>query len=140
MSIGPKEHYSLLLHSFRAHGVKIIHRNLKIAGGLYSPSTETIIIPIAYRDTIIGCYLLAHEWSHYKQHRSGEYKEFFNLPNKKMEFNEELFTMIMEAEMAAVKNAYRLLKSFNIDYKPDELTVKGHIAAKLFWRNYYFKN
>lgn len=138
MPITPQGHYTLLLKTFRGEGITIIHRQLKEAGGFYCPETSKIIISTEYRNTLMGCYLLCHERTHFHQHRFNKYPLFFKLP-KKPDFNEKLFEEILNAEMDAVKGARIMLKMFGIPFSPPELTVEGYEFAKNFWREYYFK-
>lgn len=139
MSISTQSSYELILETFRAEGIKIIHRNLGKAGGLYCAKTDTITIGNQYRNTIEGCYYLCHEIHHRKQARYNEFKEFFNMPSKKLKFDDNLFKIILEAEMDAVRGASVLLKTFGIKFTPPELTEKGFEYAKNFWKSYYFE-
>jgi hypothetical protein len=137
MSISPAGHYLLLLKTFKSEGIKIIHRKLKDAGGLYDPEKDIITVSSEYKNTLQGCAILAHERVHRDQCRYNEHPEFFKLTGKE-QFNEELFEKIMDAEMEAVKKSYVILKMFGIPYQPEELNPDGYKAAVNFWRKYYF--
>jgi hypothetical protein len=139
MYISPQSYYELLLETFRAQGVKIIHRKLNGAGGLYCPKSNNITIGTEYRNTLEGCNYLCHEMAHHTQNRYNNFPEFFNLPAEKVKFDEKLFELILEAEMDAVKRANVTLKMFGIPFTPPELTKKGYEHAKNFWKSYYFK-
>jgi hypothetical protein len=136
----PKDHYTLLLKTFKGEGITIIHRALKNAGGFYCPRTNKITISTEYRNTLQGCYLLCHEYQHRLQDRFNEYPNFFKIPPGQHPFNEALFEEILDAEMEAVKKANVMLKMFGIPYSPNALTQDGYEEAKKFWREYYFKN
>jgi hypothetical protein len=137
MSVPPAKHYSMLLKTFKEQGVKIIHRKLKKAGGLYDPEKNMITVSSEYRDTLQGCAILLHEIVHYNQKRYNEHPEFFKLTGKE-EFSEELFRKILDAEMEAVKKSYVMLKMFGIPFRPPELDGEGREKAISFWRDYYF--
>jgi hypothetical protein len=139
MSVPTQSSYELILETFRAEGIRIIHRNLKKAAGLYYAKTDTVTIGNKYKNTLEGCYYLCHEIHHRKQARYNEFKDFFNMPSEKLEFNEDLFETILEAEMDAVRGASVLLKTFGVKFVPPELTEKGFEYAKNFWKSYYFK-
>lgn len=139
MPISPQGYYTLLLKTFRGEGITIIHRQLKQAGGFYCPSTTKIIISSEYRNTLMGCYLLCHEYQHRLQDRYNDYPNFFKL-SKKAPFSEELFEEILSAEMEAVKKANTMLKMFGIPFTAPELSPDGYEYAKKFWREYYFKD
>jgi len=137
--ISAQSHYELLLETFRAQGIKIIHRKLKGAGGLYCWSKDLVTINSQYKNTLEGCNYLCHEISHRQQKRYNEFPKFFNMPSIRLDFDEKLFGLILEAEMDAVKRANILLKTFGVPFTPPELTPKGFEHAKNFWKNYYFK-
>ena len=138
MPITPQGYYTLLLKTFRGEGIKIIHRKLNGAGGLYCSTKDLITISSECKDTLLGCYYLCHELAHRAQRRYNEFPEFFKLPNKP-KFNEKLFELILKAEMDAVKRANVTLKMFGVPFSPPELTKEGYAHAEKFWREYYFK-
>jgi hypothetical protein len=138
MPITPQGYYTLLLKTFRGNGIKIIHRKLKKAGGLYCQTKDLITISSEYKNTLVGCYLLCHEKIHRDQRRNNEFPEFFKMRGKQS-FNEELYRIVIDAEMDAVKRANLTLKMFGIPFSPPELTKEGYEHAINFWKNYYFK-
>jgi hypothetical protein len=138
MSPTPKELYDTLLKTFRDEGMKIIHRKLKGAGGLYCCEKNIITISTKYRNTLEGCYYLCHEKIHAEQRRYNEFPEFFSM-GKKIHFDETIFQKVLEAEMDAVKRANLTLKMFGVPFSPPELTKDGFEYAKDFWKNYYFR-
>jgi len=138
MPITPQGYYTLLLKTFRGEGVKIIHRKLNGAGGLYCPVKDLVTISSEYKETLEGCYYLCHERSHWQQARYNEFPEFFKM-KAKQPFNEEIFEQIIDAEMDAVKRANVMLKMFGIPFSPPELTKEGFKNAKEFWKKHYFK-
>lgn len=137
MPIPPQNYYLILLKTLKSQGIKIIHRKLKNAGGLYDPLTNIITISSEFRNTLEGCYLLCHEYQHYTQKKYNEHPDFFNLAKKPI-FNEELFEKILDAEMEAVKKANVMLKMFGVPFVPNELSESGYKDAVKFWREYYF--
>jgi hypothetical protein len=137
MPLTPKDHYTLLLKTFRAEGLTILHRPLKEGGGHYNPTTTKITISSEYRNTLKGCSILCHEYHHYKQNRYNEFPEFFNLP-RNMKFDQKTFDLILAAEMDAVKGANLTLKMFGIPFVCEELSPEGQRHAEKFWREYYF--
>lgn len=131
--------YDEVLRDIKERGIKVYHRRQASGtGGTYCPITTNIEIDPHFRGTKNGVFILLHEYSHWRQHRNGEFKWFFSssgsepMTEKKME---EIFI----AEKDASTQALRLLKQYGIfGYKPDELNPKQHKWLREFYEKNYF--
>ena len=131
--------YQLILADIKAKGHRVFHRKMpKDISGLYDPVTQIITIDKILRNTLEGCEVLLHEFSHLLDHREGFFKKFYDINETKLEYSDELMDLIIKAEQSASKRAEHLLKQWSIYVKADNCKPEKEKYYKDFWRKYYF--
>lgn len=127
--------YERLLKYIKNQGVRVYHRTfIKDRQGNYETNGCYIVIQSSIRGTIDGCYALAHEFAHWRQHRAGEFSNFFT----NTRYSKRALNLAYRAEQDASKRAKRLLWFYNIQYSPGELDPARKREYLEFYRANYF--
>lgn len=109
--------------------IKIRHKNVPLSyDGEYNAETKTIIVSSRLAGTFEGYSTLLHEWNHYRQHKTGRFKELFrDNPKAMLKWSKKKkINFIWRCEWSCYQFVRKELKKQNID--PDK-----HFTVRKSW-------
>lgn len=135
--------YERILAFVKDKGIKrVVHKKLDAQklSGYYNPANATIAITAKLRNTKEGCFVLLHEYSHFRQHKTGKHNRFFYPRTDMPEHEQRTFIEYVDAmEEEADESASKLLwENWSLYHRGDYDNNPSHYRK--FWAQYYFKN
>ena len=128
--------YNHLLEQVRKE-IPVYHKHLGDGlDGFYDAFGNIIVMNSKWKNTRRGLRALAHEFTHFKDHKAKLYPGFFG--HDKRKFTEERMAEAIAAEQSAGKGAARICKKYGKHYNPEETNPKKLPELIKFWRKWYF--
>jgi hypothetical protein len=130
------EIYECLLERVKKE-VFVYHKRLgENLDGFFDADYGYIVVRQDIRNTKRGVQVLAHEYTHFKDQKSGKFKRFFSYDKTK--YSEEKMREVIRAEQSAGRGAAKICKEYGKLYEPEELNKKRLPYLIKFWRGFYF--
>ena len=129
--------YNELLDICKSEGLRVVH--CKIAqdtSGEYMMDKKNIRIDRRGKYTMEGLKTLSHEFFHYRDHRRGRYKRFYN---KQIHKDIGDMSLVIKAELSVSMQARDFLKKRGIYAHFEDLTRRGLKENIDFWLKHYFE-
>ncbi len=126
-----KELYEKILTRIKQRGIKVIHKR-KCKGYLAYYYNHHIVIQACYKNTLLGCIFLLHEYCHLLDDNAGRFRLFYTdaFTRKDISMRKKR-DIIWKAEWNCFEYSYKILREYGITRKDSEYFQKSWVKREI---------